>query len=258
VDFVTSKDGTQIAYERSGSGPAVVLVCGGSVDRQANAPFAEGLAATFTAFNFDRRGRGPSGDTQPYAIAREIEDIAAVIEAAGGEASLVGFSSGASLAMEAAAAGLPVDKLVMWEPPYIVDPAMRPRGDTAKIFHDFVAAGRRDAAVEHFMANVVGMPAEFVEQAKTQPWWAATEALAHTLEYDATVMGDYSVPVDRASQVKASTLVLTGGASFPFMHQAAAALVDAMPNARTQILEGQTHDVHADVFVPAAAVFLAE
>ena len=128
---VTSADGTSIAYDRLGAGPAVVLVSGGSTDRMANAGEASVLASEFTVFNFDRRGRGPSGDTQPYAVAREIEDIAAVIEAAGGSAHLYGTSSGAALALEAAAAGLPVTKLALWEPPYFVDPSARPPLDSA-------------------------------------------------------------------------------------------------------------------------------
>jgi pimeloyl-ACP methyl ester carboxylesterase len=257
MNFVTSRDGTKIAYDRLGAGAPVVLVSGGSVDRSDHATLAERLADSFTVFNYDRRGRGPSGDTPPYAVEREIEDIAAVIEAVG-TASLYGSSSGAALAMEAAAAGLPVDKLVMWEPPYIRDPAMRPPADTAKTFADLVGAGRRGDAVEHFMVKVVGMPPEFAAQARTQPWWAKTESLAHTLAYDATVMGDYSVPVDRAAQVKAPTLILTGGASFPFMHDTAAALVEAMSNAKTRVLEGQTHDVAADVLASAVKEFLAE
>jgi pimeloyl-ACP methyl ester carboxylesterase len=145
----------------------------------------------------------------------------------------------------------------MWEPPYILDPARRPPADTAKTFADLVSAGRRGDAVEFFMANVVGMPAEFVAQSRTQPWWAATEALSHTLAYDATIMGDYSPPVDRAALVKAPTLVMTGGASFPFMHETAQALAKALPNGQTRVLEGQSHDVAPDVLAPALAEFFA-
>lgn len=143
MDQVTSKDGTTIAFDRVGNGPPVVLVSGGSVDRGSNAALAAALASRLT-FNYDRRGRGPSGDTQPYAIAREVEDIAAVIGAAGGSAFLYGSSSGAALALEAAAAGAPVTKLALWEPPYIVgDSRPRPDPDTASIYRTFVAEGRR-------------------------------------------------------------------------------------------------------------------
>lgn len=255
MEQVTSNDGTSIAYDRSGEGPGVILVSGGSVDRSSNAPVGALLADRFTVFNYDRRGRGPSGDTPPYAVQREVEDLEAVIGAAGGSAFVYGTSSGAALVLEAAAAGLAITKLALWEPPYIIDPAMRPPSDTAETFERLVSEGRRGDAVEFFMATVVGMPAEFVAQARSQPWWGATEALAHTLAYDARVMGDYSVPVDRAELVAAPTLVITGGASFPFMHETAKALASALPNGEIRTLEGQSHDVAPDVIAPALAEF---
>jgi pimeloyl-ACP methyl ester carboxylesterase len=255
MEQVTSNDGTSIAYDRSGEGPGVILVSGGSVDRLSNEPVGALLADRFTVFNYDRRGRGPSGDTPPYAVQREVEDLDAVIGAAGGSAFVYGTSSGAALVLEAAAAGLAITKLALWEPPYIIDPAMRPPSDTAETFERLVSQGRRGDAVEFFMATVVGMPAEFVAQARSQPWWGATEALAHTLAYDARVMGDYSVPVDRAELVAAPTLVITGGASFPFMHETAKALASALPNGEIRTLEGQSHDVAPDVIAPALAEF---
>src|SRR5688572_5506973 len=181
MDSVTSNDGTTIAFDRLGDGPPVILVSGGSVDRGSNAPLADLLARQFTVINYDRRGRGPSGDTQPYAVQREVEDIDAVIGAAGGAAGLYGSSSGAALALEAAAAGLAVTKLALWEPPYIGEGRPRPAADTASIYRKFVAEGKRGDAVEYFMAKVVGMPPEFVGFARSQPWWPAQEALAHTL-----------------------------------------------------------------------------
>ena len=255
MEKVTSNDGTSIAYDRSGEGPAVILVSGGSVDRSSNAPVGALLADRFTVFNYDRRGRGPSGDAPPYAVQREVEDLEALIGAAGGSAFVYGTSSGAALVLEAAAAGLAITKLALWEPPYIIDPAMRPPSDTAETFERLVSEGRRGDAVEFFMANVVGMPAEFVAQARSQPWWGATEALAHTLAYDATIMGDYSVPVDRAELVAAPTLVITGGASFPFMHETAKALASALPNGEIRTLEGQSHDVAPQVIAPALSEF---
>jgi pimeloyl-ACP methyl ester carboxylesterase len=258
MDNVTSKDGTTIAFDRLGDGPPVILVSGGSVDRGSNASLADVLAKQFTVFNYDRRGRGPSGDTQPYAIQREIEDIDAVLGAAGGSAGLYGSSSGAALALEAAAAGVPITKLALWEPPYIVGEGRpRPDPDTASIYRKFVAEGRRGDAVEYFMAKVVGMPAEFVGFARSQPWWPAQEALAHTLAYDAEIMGDYSIPTDRVAKVAVPTLVLTGGASFEWMVDTAQAIVDALPNGRRQTLEGQSHDVSADVLGPVLAEFFA-
>jgi pimeloyl-ACP methyl ester carboxylesterase len=256
LQYVTSKDGTTIAYDRLGDGPPVVLVSGGSVDRSSNAGLAEQLAGDFTVFNYDRRGRGPSGDTQPYAIEREIEDIDAVIGAAGGSAGLYGTSSGAALALLATAAGSPVTKLALWEPPYIVDDSRpRPPADTAKIYRDLVAQDRRGDAVEYFMAKVVGMPEEFVASARSQPWWQWTEGLAHTLAYDAEIMGDYSLPVDKITSVKVPTLVLVGAASFDFFGPTAKALVEALPNAEVKTLEGQEHNVDPTVLAPVLAEF---
>jgi pimeloyl-ACP methyl ester carboxylesterase len=257
VDYATSKDDTTIAFDRLGEGPPVVLVSGGSVDRSSNASLADLLAPNFTVFNYDRRGRGPSGDTQPYAVAREIEDIGAVIAAAGGSAGLYGSSSGAALALHAAASGLPVTKLALWEPPFIMDPGARPPANTADTYRKLVAEGRRGDAVEYFMTKVVGMPPEFAANARSQPWWPWQEALAHTLAYDAEVMGDYSLPAEAAARVTIPTLVLTGSASFPFMAPTADALAKHLAKGQRRILEGQRHDVDAAVLAPALAEFFA-
>ena len=259
LEYVTSKDGTTIAFDRIGNGPPVVLVSGGSVDRSSNAGLAEQLAGQFTVFNYDRRGRGPSGDTQPYAPAREIEDIDAVIAAAGGRAGLYGSSSGAVLALKAAAAGSAVSKLALWEPPYIVDDSRpKPAADTASIYRKMVAEDRRGDAVEYFMTKVVGLPDEFAAFAKTQPWWPWQEALAHTLAYDAEIMGDYSLPADEVARATIPTLVLDGGASFDFLGATAAALAKALPNGRRQSLAGQEHNVDPTVLGPALAEFFAD
>jgi pimeloyl-ACP methyl ester carboxylesterase len=258
LEHVTSKDGTTIAFDRLGDGPPVVLVSGGSVDRSSNAGLADQLAGQFTVFNYDRRGRGPSGDTQPYVVAREIEDIDAVIAAAGGKAGLYGSSSGAVLALKAAAAGSAVTKLALWEPPYIVDDSRpKPPADTASIYRQMVAEGRRGDAVEFFMTKVVGLPDEFAAFAKTQPWWPWQEALAHTLAYDAEVMGDYSLPADEVARVTVPTLVLDGGASFDFLGATAEALAKALPNGQRRSLEGQEHNVDPAVLGPALVEFFA-
>lgn len=255
MNKVTSSDGTTIAFDRMGEGPPVVLVCGGSVDRMSNAPLAAILAEHFTVFNYDRRGRGDSGDTPPYAVEREVEDIDAVITAAGGSANLYGTSSGAALALEAAASGLPITRLALWEPPFILDENARPPANQVETYNELVAAGRRGDAVEFFMAKVVGMPAEFVAESRNAPWWAAQEALAHTLAYDATIMGDYSLPIDRAASVKAPTLVIAGGGDFPWMRQTAQALAEALPDGQISTLEGQGHDVDPAVLAPALVEF---
>jgi pimeloyl-ACP methyl ester carboxylesterase len=254
MERVTSKDGTTIAFDRLGSGPPVVLVCGGSVDRTADAAIAQELASDFTVFNYDRRGRGDSGDTLPYAIDREVEDIEAVIEAAGGSAFLWGSSSGAVLAL-IAAESVPVTKLALWEPPFIPDDLPRPPDDQVSQYETMVAEGRRGDAVEYFMTKIIGMPAEVVAGARTQPWWAATEALAHTLAYDARIMGDYSIPKDRAASVKVPTMVIAGGADFPWMRQTAETLAAALPDGQVRILVGQGHDVDPGVLAPVLREF---
>jgi pimeloyl-ACP methyl ester carboxylesterase len=213
------------------------------VDRMSNAGLAAELANHLTVYNVDRRGRGDSGDTLPYAVEREIEDIAAVLEVAGGQAHLYGTSSSAALAMEAAAAGLPVLKLVMWEPPYNINGRPDLPADTASVYREMVDSGRRGDAVEYFMSTVVGLPPEFVAGAREAPWWAQQEAIAHTLAYDASVMGDYTIPEETAKLVSVPTVIITGGASFPFMHETADALARLIPNARHEILPGQEHNV---------------
>ena len=243
MDTVTSSNGTRIAFDRLGDGPPVIMVCGQSTDRSSNAPLAALLAPDFTVLNYDRRGRGDSGDTQPYAVEREVEDIGALIEEAGGSAFVFGVSSGAALALEAAASGLAIDRLALWEPPFIEDEGRRPPRDLVERYERMIAEGRRGDVIEYFMANVVGLPPEFVAHAKTQPFWRHQEALAHTLVYDTIVMGDYSLPVERAAAVEAPTLALAGGESFPFMRETARKIAEAMPDARSRILEGQTHAV---------------
>jgi pimeloyl-ACP methyl ester carboxylesterase len=257
MERVTSKDGTELAFDRLGQGPPVVLVCGGSVDRMADAAIAKELSSDFTVLNYDRRGRGDSGDTLPYAIEREVEDIEAVIGAAGGSAYLWGSSSGAVLAMIATASGAPVTKLALWEPPFILDENARPPADQVEQYERMIAEGRRGDAAEYFMSKVVGMPPEFVADARMQPWWAGQEAIAHTLAYDARIMGDYSIPTETAASVKAPTLVLAGGADMPFMRESAQALADAIPGGQVRFLDGQGHDVDPTILVPALKEFFS-
>jgi pimeloyl-ACP methyl ester carboxylesterase len=256
MDAVTSKDGTIITFERIGQGTPVILVGGAAVDRRASVPLAQALKPHFTVFNYDRRGRGTSGDTPPYAVEREIEDIDAMIDAAGGSAFLVGFSSGAALSLEAAASGLAIRKLALWEPPYIVEGSRPlPPVDNAKTLVELVAAGHRGDAVEFFMADIVGLPPELVAEARRQPSWSAQEAIAHTLAYDATIMDDYSLPRVRAARVKTSTLVIAGGADFPWIHKSARALAELIPGAKTHFLDGQQHNVDPAALAPVLVEF---
>ena len=255
MEQITSKDGTTIAFDRIGQGPPVVLVAGSASDRTDRTPLARHLATELTVLNYDRRGRGPSGDTQPYAVEREIEDIAAVIGAAGGEAGLFGGSSGAALALLAAGAGLPVTKLVMWEPPYLPEGMPAPPPDHVRQLESMVADDRRDDAVEYFMSTVVGLPAEAVADMRRKPFWAEAVALAHTLAYDARILGDYRIPADRAKHLTVPALVMAGGADMPFMRDTAAALAELLPAGEAQFLDGQPHNVDAAVLAPVLRTF---
>lgn len=258
---VTSRDGTRIAYDRLGAGPAVILINGALADRSASAEIARLLASHFTVLTYDRRGKGDSGDTPPYAVAREVEDIAALIAAAGGTAHVVGFSSGAALALEAAGAlGPKVPKLALYEAPYDEAPGAAAkwkayRAEQAKL----LAAGRAGEAVLHHM-KFAGVPDPVVAQLRGSPAWAGMEAMAATLPYDVAVIGDdRSVPTARAAKVSAVTLVMDGGANrdtMPFMAASANKIAEAIPDARRRTLEGEGHNVSAKAVAPLLISFL--
>ena len=255
MERVTSKDGTSIAYDRLGDGPAVVLVGGAFVDRSENAPLAAELAGRFTTINYDRRGRGASGDTPPYALRREIEDLEALLAAAGGSTHLYGVSSGGALVLEAAAAGVAVDRIAVYEVPYDLagDAPRRHREYVARL-EGFLAEGRRGDAAELFM-RLAGASDEMVAGARSSPMWPGLEAIAHTLLYDAACMGDNRPPTDRLARITRPTLVATGGASpesfvgggGDFFAKAADAVAASIPRAQRQTVEGQTHQVDPKV-----------
>jgi pimeloyl-ACP methyl ester carboxylesterase len=241
---VVSKDGTVIAFDRSGEGRPVILVAGAFGERShpAMVELAGHLAPHFTVYNYDRRGRGDSGDTAPYAVDCEIEDIEALIEEAGGSARVYGLSSGAALALQAAARQLPIEMLAVHEPPFAVDDTRPPLpADFAARLSQLVSADRRGDAVEYFMTKGMGLPAETIGQMRHAPMWPGLEGLAHTLVYDTAVMGDNSLPADQAAAVKAPTLVLAGAESVPWLRAAALALADVVPGAQHRTLEGQSH-----------------
>jgi alpha/beta hydrolase family protein len=255
METVTSADGTTIAFDQIGTGPPLVLVAGASCDRAVDARIADGLATRFTVLNYDRRGRGDSTDTLPYAVEREIEDLEIVLAAAGGSAVVVGLSSGAVLASCAVAAGLPVGNLVMWEPPFRLDTAGRRAAlEYGEQTRALLAEGRRGDALELFM-TVVGLPAEMIAGARQSPYWALGEELAPTLAYDAAVMGDGSIPGDRFAAITAPTAVFTGGASADWFRTSGRAAADAIPGAIYRELPGQTHDVAPDVLAAAVHEF---
>ena len=256
---VRSKDGTAIAYERSGNGPALILVDGALCSRAfgPSPKLAPLLARRFTVYTYDRRGRGQSTDTQPYAPAREVEDIAAIIEAAGGSAALLGLSSGGALALEAAASGLPVSKAVAYEPPYVDDSGQRGGAAYEGHLRRLIAAGQRGDAVKYFMRDMVGAPGFVVVMIRLMPWiWRKLEAVAHTLPYDAAVMTAFRIPRARLASIGVPTLVMNGSKTDPRLRDAARTIVDAIPGARYRELAGQTHNVKPDILTPAVVEFL--
>jgi pimeloyl-ACP methyl ester carboxylesterase len=263
TEFVTSGDGTRIAFDRTGDGPALVLVAGATANRSFPNPLGGLLASDYTVFNYDRRGRNESADTPPYAVEREIEDIEALIREAGGSAFVFGMSSGAVLALEAAAARLAITKLALYEPPFIVDDSRAPvPADYVKRMKEAIASGRPGDAVEVFMTDAVGMPAEAVASMRKEQMWPALEAVAHTIPYDGEIMeglmSGKPFPPERGSRwasMTVPTLVMDGGASEQFMHSGADALAAVLPSAQRETLEGQTHDVKPEVLAPVLKKF---
>jgi pimeloyl-ACP methyl ester carboxylesterase len=253
----TSADGTAIAYEHHGTGPALVLVDGALCYRAAGPmrPLADLLHSSFTVYTYDRRGRGESSDTLPYAVAREVEDLRAVIAQAGGRACVYAISSGAALALATAAAGLEITELALYEPPFMagIGDGTRIKEYTERL-NELLEAGHNGDAVALFM-TYVGMPAEAVAGIRAQPGWSALEALAPTLAYDDQVLAGGGVPRDLASTIGVPALVLAGSASPPGLQEAAKATADALPTAEHRTLDGQTHDVAPDALAPVLIEF---
>lgn len=258
---VTSADGTPIVFDRSGTGPVIVLVHGAFTTRAHPilSDVAAALATWFTVINYDRRGRGDSGDTSPYAVERELEDLTALLETADEPAMLFGGSSGAGLVLRAASRNRAISKLAVWEPPYHVDdsaPALPP--DFAARLDALVAMGRRGAAVELFMTQAAQASPEAVAAMRLQPSWPQTEAVAHTLAYEAAVMGPgNALPVDQLAAIAQPALVLTGGHSPAWLTSAGRAVAQAIPSAAHRVLDGQTHSVCPRALVPELLEFFA-
>jgi pimeloyl-ACP methyl ester carboxylesterase len=252
--YVTSADGTSIAYQRDGSGPAVILIGGGLDDGSENAPLARGLAEHFTVYNFARRGRGDSGDTQPYAVQREIEDIETIAALAGGSANLVGVSSGGMFALEAAAAGLPVGRLAVYEVPYdtSADAAERAR-EYRNQLGATLAEGRRGDALALFM-QLAGSSENDIADAMNSPYWPGLENLANTLAYDAALYGP--PPNDRLARITQPTLVSTGGSNYYF-EQAADAVAAMIVHAERRVIARQGHVVDPKVMAAALTRFFS-
>jgi pimeloyl-ACP methyl ester carboxylesterase len=246
---VNSKDGTRIAFDKSGTGPALILVVGAFNDRGASVPLAGSLQQHFAVFSYDRRGRGESGDAAPYAIEREIEDLDALVSQAGGSAYVFGYSSGATLALRAAAHGLPISKLALYEPP----PTGGRAGQLAPQLSKLVAAGKRGEAVELFQTDAVGIPAAMVAQMRNAPFRPGLEKMAQTLVYESTILGP--LPDGLLASVHMRTLVLDGDQSPPVMREAAKSLAEALPDGRYRTLKGQGHDIVPAVVAPLLEEF---
>ena len=257
MSTVTSADGTTIAYESSGTGPPVILVDGAMCYRGSGPMrgFAAALEQHFTVYAYDRRGRGESGDTPPHAVEREIDDLRALVAEAGGSAYGFGISSGAALLITAAAEGVALSKLALYEPPFVSE---ADGGDWSRAYTprlaETLAAGRNGDAIALFMTSI-GMPAEQVAGMRAQPFWPVFEAVAPTLAYDNAILGDSSVPREAAGAVAVPTLVAAGGASPANLRVAAKATAEAVPGAVHRELPGQTHDASPEVLGPVLVEF---
>jgi pimeloyl-ACP methyl ester carboxylesterase len=262
MQTVVSKDGTKIAYDQAGSGPTLILVGGMFEQRAFDSETAKLalqplLAEHFTVIHYDRRGRGDSADTLPFAVEREIEDIETLIDKVGGPAYVFGISSGAALAFEAVLRlGSKVKKLALYEPPYNDELDARAAWvGFRKDLDTAIGEGRNADAVGSFM-SLLGMPPDQLAGMREYPMWGMWEAIAPTMAYDAAAVGpEAAVPVDRARDVNVPTLVMDGSESFPFMHASAEALSQAIPGGQHRRLEGQTHEVNTDVLAPTLLEF---
>lgn len=259
MSTLTSPDGTTIAYGRTGDGPPLILVDGAMCYRGAGpmGPLAGRLADAFTVYAYDRRGRGESTDTLPYAPEREVEDLQTLIAAAGGDASVYAISSGAALVLATAAAGPGITGLALYDPPFMAEVE-----DGARILEytqrldELLAAGHNGEAIALFMARV-GVPPQAIDGMRSSPGWASLEAIAPTLAYDDALLDGGRVPRDLAATIAAPSLVLAGGASPQGLQVAARATAEALPNAEFRVLDGQTHDVDPDELAPLLIEFFA-
>lgn len=256
---LTSDDGTIIAYDRIGDGPPLVLVDGAMCYRGAGPMdgLVSHLSDSFTVFTYDRRGRGESTDTLPYAVEREVEDLSALIREAGDEVGVFAFSSGVALALvtAAAGAGAGISRLALYEPPFVaeLEDAGRAETYTARL-NALLDAGDRGGAVALFMARV-GIPQQMIDGARSGPGWSRFEEVAPTLAYDDRLLAGGHVPHDIASRILTPALLLSGGASPDSLQHAARATSAALPNAEHRTLEGQTHEVAPDVLAPVLIEF---
>jgi pimeloyl-ACP methyl ester carboxylesterase len=254
VETVQSADGTTIAYDRRGEGPALVMVPGAFCDRKSFRSLAACLEPDFTVYLYDRRGRGDSSDTDTYAVDREVEDLEAVVAATGGPAHVFGHSSGAALALEAAAAGLDVRRLAAYEPPYTGEGGAT--SELAEELRRLAASGHREDAAILFL-RTTGAPPPVIDMIKAGPDWPGMLAIAHTLSYDITLCNGGVAPVDRLAKIPVPTLALAGGAGFGWAVEAARTIAATVTDGESQVLPGQGHGPADDVLAPVLRAFFA-
>ncbi|MFJ5552980.1 alpha/beta fold hydrolase [Streptomyces sp. NPDC093225] len=252
---VVSRDGTTIAYEKSGEGPALVLLNGAFRDHTIFNDLVPELAQHCTVYAYDRRGRGQSGDAPEYAVEREVEDLQAVIEEAGGSAAVFAGSTGANLAIEAALAGTPITRLALHEPFFRVDGFPKPPFNAARTIQVLLERDRRDEAAEFFLGPVLGLAPDTVAEWRRSPIWAINETNAHTLLYDMEICGDFTVPADRLAGFRTETLVLNSDSTSVWLRAAAQATADALPDGRSLELSGSWHRIDMDVLGRTLAEF---
>lgn len=258
TNVVTSHDGTRIAFEKAGTGPTVIVIGGALSDRKGGKPLVSQLAPHFTVYTFDRRGRGESTDAKTYAVEREIEDLAALIEHAGGSAALYGVSSGAALALQTAAKLGPakVRKLALYEPPYGANEAQQKESfaEQKGRVNELIKTGRPGDAAAYFM-TAIGTPPEVLEKLKASPAWEGMTKIDFTLAYDYAVLGDGTVPQAIVKSITVPTLVLDGEKKMEFMHATADQVAALIPGAKRKTLKDQTHQAAPDVVGPVLVEF---
>jgi pimeloyl-ACP methyl ester carboxylesterase len=251
---VTSRDGTPIAFTRAGTGHPVIFVAGAFNDHTTCEPLADRLKTDHTVIGYDRRARGGSGDTKPYAIEREVEDLAALVEEAGGPAAVFGFSSGALLALKAAADGVPITHLALYEPP----PADHgEQADLPRRLAELVDQGKPGDAVALFQTDGIGLPAPVVAQIRESPMFPALAAIAQSTVYDATITNALAGPTPEMAAVTTPTLVLSGAETWPALRDAARALADRLPAAtHREVPGGENHGIPPEATAAAIRDFL--
>lgn len=255
---VTSRDDTRIAYDVSGSGASVILVDGAFGNRGFGpmSELARRLSQRFKVYQYDRRSRGESGMSTDYRMEREFEDIAALIEVAGGPVHLFGTSSGAALAMQAAASGLPLASLALHEPPYMVGPkARKVPADHKQVIEKMVAEGRNGDVVKYFMVTLIGMPSIFTIPMRFSKMWKPICAAAPSLPFDMAALTGFDFPEAVARRIAVPTLCLSGTKTFPSLKDAIALTAKTIPGARHIVMEGQSHEVKTDAIAPHLEAF---